>query len=58
MFYEHAKHYGRAFDVAAYKAHYEAAGAAHSEELMMAKDWSRALAMRCGAPLTLTETLL
>lgn len=58
VFSEHAKEYGRAFDASARQAQYAAAGAAHAEELGMAKDWARALATRCGAPLTLTETLI
>ena len=58
VFHEHAKEYGRAFDAAAQRAQYDAAGAAHAEELMRAKDWARALAIRCGAPLTLADTLL
>lgn len=58
VFSEHAKEYGRAFDASARQAQYATAGAAHAEELTMAKDWARALAMRCGAPLMLTETLL
>jgi hypothetical protein len=58
VFSEHAKEYGRAFGAADYKAQYDTAGAAHAEELSMAKDWARALATRCGASLTMTETLL
>ena len=58
VFSEHAKEYGRAFDAAAQRAQYDAAGAAHAEELMKAKDWARALARRCGAPLVLDDTLL
>lgn len=58
IFREHAKELGRPFDVAAHKAQYDQAGAAHREELMMAKDWARALAIRCDAPLVLPETIL
>lgn len=57
IFHEHAKELGRPFDAAAQKAQYEEAGAAHREELMMAKDWARALAIRCEAPLSLPETI-
>lgn len=57
IFREHAKELGRPFDAAAQKAQYEEAGEAHREELMMTKDWARALAIRCDAPLTLAETL-
>jgi hypothetical protein len=57
VFREHAKELGRPFDAAAHKAQYDDAGAAHHEELMMAKDWARSLAIRCGAPLVLNQTL-
>lgn len=57
IFREHAKELGRPFDAAAQRAQYDDAGAAHREELMMTKDWARALAMRCDAPLTLPETM-
>ncbi len=57
VFQEHSKELGRPFDVAAQKAQYDQAGRTHGEELMMAKDWARALAIRCGAPLALEETL-
>jgi hypothetical protein len=58
VFREHAKEYGRAFDAASQRAQYEAVGAAHAEELMKAKDWARAVALRCGAPLALSDTLI
>ena len=57
VFREHAKELGRPFDAAARKAQYDDAGAAHGQELMMTKDWARALAISCGAPLVLEETL-
>lgn len=57
IFREHAKELGRPFDAAAQKAQYDEAGAAHRDELMMTKDWARALAIRCNAPLTLPETM-
>lgn len=57
IFREHAKELGRPFDAAAYQAQYDAAGAAHAEELMVANNWARTLAMRGNAPLALPETL-
>jgi hypothetical protein len=57
VFREHAKELGRAFDAAAQKAQYEAAGEAHREELALTKDWARSLALRSGAPLALEATL-
>lgn len=57
VFQEHAKELGRPFNAAAQKQQYDEAGRAHREELMMAKNWARALAIRCGAPLVLQETL-
>lgn len=57
IFSEHAKELGRAFDADARRIQYEQAGEAHRIEIAMAKDWARALAQRCGAPLTLQETL-
>lgn len=57
IFREHAKEFGRAFDAAAQRRQYDDTGHAHREELMMAKDWARALAIRSGAPLVLEETL-
>ena len=56
-FREHAKELGRPFDATAQKAQYDEAGALHREEIMMGKDWARALAIRCGAPLVLPETM-
>lgn len=57
IFREHAKELGRPFDAAAQRAQYDEAGAMHGEEIMMAKDWARALAIRCDAPLVLPETM-
>ncbi|ANP44663.1 hypothetical protein [Candidatus Viadribacter manganicus] len=57
IFREHAKELGRSFDAIAHKTQHEEAGAAHREELMMAKDWARALAIRCDAPLKLSESI-
>lgn len=57
IFREHAKELGRPFDAAAQKAQYDEAGATHREELLMAKDWARALAIRSNAPLALPETI-
>lgn len=58
IFQEHAKELGRTFNPAAQREQYEESGRAHREELMMAKDWARALAIRSGAPLVLEETLI
>lgn len=57
VFQEHAKELGRPFNAAAQKQQYDEAGQQHREELMMAKHWARALAIRCGAPLVLEESL-
>jgi hypothetical protein len=57
VFNEHAKEFGRPFNAAAQQAQYDEAGATHRDELAMAKDWARALAIRCNAPLVLTENL-
>jgi hypothetical protein len=57
VFQEHAKELGRPFNAAAQKQQYDDTGRAHREELMMAKNWARALAIRCDAPLVLEETL-
>jgi hypothetical protein len=57
IFGEHAKELGRAFDAEARRIQYEQAGEANRIEIAMAKDWARSLAIRCGAPLTLQETL-
>lgn len=58
VFQEHAKELGRPFNAAAQRQQYDEAGRLHREELMMAKNWARALATRCGAPLLLEESLL
>lgn len=57
VFQEHAKELGRPFNAAAAKEQFNEAGRVHRDELVMAKDWARALAIRCGAPLVLEETL-
>lgn len=57
VFQEHAKELGRPFNAEAQRAQYDDAGVVHREELMMTKDWARALAIRSGAPLVLEETL-
>jgi hypothetical protein len=57
IFQEHAKELGRPFNAAAQKRQHDEAGQQHREELMMAKTWARALAIRCGAPLVLDESL-
>jgi hypothetical protein len=57
VFQEHAKELGRPFNATAHREQYDEAGRAHRDELMMAKNWARALAIRCGAPLVLDETL-
>jgi len=57
VFQEHAKEPGRPFNADAQRAQHIETGALHGEELMRTKDWARALARRCNAPLTLEETL-
>lgn len=57
VFQEHSKELGRPFNADARRIQYEAAGAGHLEEIRMTIAWARALATRCGAPLTLDETL-
>jgi len=57
VFGEHAKEYGRAFDADAHRQQQQDAAAAHGHELAMARDWARAVAQRCNAPLTLEENL-
>lgn len=57
VFQEHAKELGRPFNAEEQRAQFDRAGVMHREELMMTKDWARALAIRSGAPLVLEETL-
>jgi hypothetical protein len=57
VFQEHAKEPGRPFNAEDQRAQFDRAGVTHREELMMTKDWARALAIRSGAPLILEETL-
>ncbi len=57
VFQEHAKELGRPFNAEEQRAQFDQAGVMHREELMMTKDWARALAIRSGAPLVLEETL-
>ena len=57
IFQEHAKEFGRPFNADAQRAQHIETGALHGEELMRTKDWARALARRCNAPLDLEETL-
>lgn len=57
VFQEHSKELGRPFNAEARQIQYEGAAANNREELRMTLAWARALATRCGAPLTLDETL-
>jgi hypothetical protein len=57
VFGEHAKEHGRKFDADAYHAQQRDAAAMHADELRRTQEWAQGVAARCGAPLTLEETL-
>ncbi|MEQ1820002.1 MAG: hypothetical protein ABL871_15480 [Terricaulis sp.] len=58
VFQEHAKERGLPFDTAKHKAQLAQARAAHARELEVAEDWAKQIAARCGAPLSLDDTLM
>lgn len=58
VFREHAKERGLPFDTARHNAQLAQARAAHARELEVAEDWAKKIAARCGAPLSLDDTLM
>jgi len=58
VFREHAKERGLAFDADAHNAQLAQARNAHARELAAAEDWAKRIAARCGAPLSLGDTLM
>lgn len=57
VFEEHAKELGRPFNAKAQRAQHDEAGTRFAEDLALAHDWARRIAVRCNAPLTLRETI-
>lgn len=58
VFREHAKDSARPFTAAAHNAQLAQAREAHGRELKMTEDWAKQIAARCGAPLSLGDTLM
>lgn len=58
VFREHAKERGLPFDAARHNAQLAQARAAHARELDVAEEWAKKIAARCGAPLSLGDTLM
>lgn len=58
VFNEHAKERGRPFTAATHKTQLAHARSAHGRELQVTEDWAKQIAARCGAPLSLDNTLM
>lgn len=58
VFREHAKERGRPFTTATHNAQLAHARNAHTRELQVTEDWAQQIAARCGAPLSLGDTLM
>lgn len=58
VFREHAKERGRPFTSATHNAQLAQARNAHARELQVTEDWAKQIAARCGAPLSLGDTLM
>lgn len=58
VFREHAKERGRPFTTATHNAQLAHARNAHTRELQVTEDWAKEIAARCGAPLSLGDTLM
>ncbi|MEZ5972001.1 MAG: hypothetical protein R3C31_09370 [Hyphomonadaceae bacterium] len=58
IFTEHAKERGLSFTVRDHNAQLAQARSVHARELAATEDWSKRIAARCGAPLSLNDTLM
>lgn len=58
VFNEHAKERGRPFTTATHNAQLAHARNAHGRELQVTEEWAKQIAARCGAPLSLGDTLM
>lgn len=58
VFSEHAKERGRPFTAATHNAQLAQARNWHARELEATEDWAKQIAARCGAPLSLGDTLM
>lgn len=58
VFREHSKERGRPFNTATHNAQLAHARNAHTRELQVTEDWAKQIAARCGAPLSLGDTLM